>query len=210
MILVTFALPFESSRFRRTASARDVRIIHTGIGREAARAAVSAAIKENGPSLVISSGFAGGLDPALSIGEMVVEAADGLEFRSGIFATADDVLATAQAKSEFRERTTADAVDMESDGIRDVCDVAGVPLVIARAISDASNEDLGVPPKLLRQLAENPLPAVPELGGILLTSSERRRAFFLMLRNAGIAQRTLAEGLPRLIALLEKRGPRVG
>lgn len=207
MILVTFALPFESGAFRRTCAARDVTVVHTGMGSEPAQRVVAAAIAEHAPSIVVSSGFAGGLDPSLTVGDFVVEGFRPQEFHPGTFVTVDDVLVMAQQKAALRERTGADAVDMESDGIRVACAEAGVRLVIARAISDGATEDLGLPPDLLRGLATRPLVTAPSVAWQLLTKAGQRRSFLRMIRGSRTAQRSLAEALPELLRLLEEREP---
>lgn len=207
MIVVTFALPFESAGFRRTRAAQDVRIVHTGMGSAPARKSVAAAIAECAPSLVVSSGFAGGLDPSLEAGEVVVEGLRASDFRSGVFVTVDDVLVTAREKAALRDRTGGDAVDMESTGIRLACSEAGIPLVIARAISDRATEDLGLPPDMLRGLATRPLATAPSVAWQLLTRSGPRRSFLRMVRASRGAQHSLAEALPRLLRLLEEGDP---
>jgi hypothetical protein len=49
---------------------------------------------------------------------------------------------TAGEKSQLHVATGADAVEMESKAIREVCRAANVPAATIRVISDAANEDL--------------------------------------------------------------------
>ncbi|MGH8047117.1 MAG: hypothetical protein ACREKL_07715 [Chthoniobacterales bacterium] len=193
MILVTFAVPFESAAFRRRAASRGVRIVHTGVGRDAARAALELAVCTELPERVISSGFAGALVPGLVVGKIVCDA-DGTRF-----ASADAVLATAREKRDFRERTGADAVDMETDAIRDVCAAAGVPLKILRAISDGADDELGLPPDLLAGLAAKSPGAMARTAWMLLGDGARRRAFLRLVRDCRTAQLALADALEREI-----------
>jgi len=188
VILVTFAVPFESAEFRRRAASRDVRIVHTGIGAYAARVALELAVCEELPERVISSGFAGALAPELRIGEIVTDAQ---------VATADAVLATAAAKRTFRESTGAYAVDMETAAIREVCAAAGVPLAVLRAISDGAEDDLGLPPELLAGMAARSPAALVRAAWILFTNGARRRAFLQLIRNSRAAQVALADALER-------------
>ena len=196
MTLVTFAVPFESAAFRRRAASRAVRIVHTGVGLDAARVALEQAICEELPERVISSGFAGGLAPELGVGEIVCDA-EGAAWRRVRFASAHDVLATAAAKREFRERTGAGAVDMETDAIREVCAAAGVPVTVLRAISDGAEDDLGLPPELLAALSGGALRAAPRVAWMLLSDGARRRAFLRLVRNCRTAQLALADALER-------------
>jgi nucleoside phosphorylase len=188
VILVTFAVPFESAEFRGRAASRGVRILHTGVGATAARVALELAVCEELPERVISSGFAGALSPALTIGAIVT--ADQV-------ATAPEVLSTVEAKRDFRERTGRDAVDMETESIRDVCAAAGVPLAVMRAISDGAEDELGLPPELLAGMAAKSPAALARAAGILMTNGARRRAFLQLMRNCRIAQRALADALER-------------
>jgi len=199
MIWVTFAVPFESAAFRRRSVSRDVRILRTGVGADAARVVLEQALceAEELPDRVIVSGFAGALVPGLEIAEIVV--GEGIQSggRRATFAQADEVLATAAEKRAFHVRTGAEVVDMESAAICEVCAAAGVQAVSIRAISDGADDDLGLPPDLLENLASRPARAVPRLAVMLLTNAARRKAFLAFLRNCRRAQLALAEALEK-------------
>lgn len=188
MILVTFAVPFESAEFRRRAVSRTVRIVHTGVGAVAARTAVERAVCEELPEQVISSGFAGALALGLPIGAIVTDSR---------LATSDQVLATAAAKREFHARAGKDAVDMESGAIREVCAVANVPFKAIRAISDGAEDDLGLEPGLLAGMAAMAPTALARAAWILAWNGARRRAFLNLVRNSRVAQVALADALER-------------
>ena len=49
------------------------RIVHTGIGSEAATARVNEELNRQRPAAVISAGFAGGLDPGLKVADLVAD-----------------------------------------------------------------------------------------------------------------------------------------
>ena len=188
MILVTFAVPFESAAFRRLPISRTVRILHTGVGADAARMALEAALCEELPGRVIASGFAGALVPELAAGEIVTDA-------TWRFASAPEVLTTAEAKRAFRAKTGADVVEMETDAIREVCALAGVPVSALRAISDGAEDDLALPPELLDALSRRPVLAAPRLLGTLLTDAARRKSFLRLVRDCRTAQQALARAL---------------
>lgn len=190
MILVTFAVPFESAAFRQTEAARQVRIVHTGVGAEAARVALELAVCAELPDRVVAAGFAGALVPDLAIGKIVSD-------RDWKFASAGEVLATAATKAAFRTETGADVVDMESDAIREVCRAAAVPCRVVRAISDRADDDLGLPPDLLAALTKSPVSSAPRLGWTLLTDGHRRRSFLRLVRDCRTAQQALARALER-------------
>jgi nucleoside phosphorylase len=203
MIWVTFAVPFESAAFRRRPASRVVRILHTGVGADAARIAIEQALCEAKilPELVLVSGFAGALVPELAVGGIVTGEGTRGAWRRVNFAQSEKVLATADAKRAFRERTGADVVDMETDAIREVCATAGVPATPIRAISDGANEDLGVPPDLLESLAAHPIKSAPRLMAMLCLNTARRKAFLNLARNCRQAQYALANALENELAL---------
>jgi adenosylhomocysteine nucleosidase len=80
---------------------------------------------------IISTGFCGGLDPALQIGDIVRE-----------IHTIDRVAVTVAEKRELRERTGAAAVDMESAALAGKAREWGVPFHVIRAVSDRAEEDM--------------------------------------------------------------------
>ena len=80
---------------------------------------------------IISTGFCGGLDPALQVGDIVRE-----------IHTIDRVAVTAAEKRELRERTGAAAVDMESSALAEKAREWGVPFHVIRAVSDRADEDM--------------------------------------------------------------------
>lgn len=148
--LVTFAVPAEARVFRRNAP-DGVEVLVTGIGPKAAERAIRSRLRHDTPSLVLTCGFCGGLDPALPPGE-VIFAADSdsgtasalreLGVRSATFYCAERIATTAAEKRSLRETTNADAVEMESGVIRRICAEAGIPSATIRVVSDAAEESL--------------------------------------------------------------------
>src|SRR5260221_9543504 len=74
-ILVTFALPQESSDFREALRRRrheSVRVEHFGVGPARAAERIGRLLAMEKPRLLICAGFAGGLGPRLPRGEIIV------------------------------------------------------------------------------------------------------------------------------------------
>jgi hypothetical protein len=176
--LICFALKEEAAPFRKIAAGRvGVSILLVGIGRQNAEKAVRKflaggasvpASREHAsvhqarlartlapPDLVLTCGFAGGLNPDLKLGEVVFESgkrkaeSTNLEERflaagakSARFFCADRIATTFAEKKQLRAETGADVVEMESAAIQAVCAERGIPCVTVRVISDTANEDL--------------------------------------------------------------------
>ena len=150
-ILVCFALKEESAPFEKTAISRpDVRLLITGIGRKNAERRTRDFLETHGPALVLSCGFAGGLNPAIGLSTVLAETADpallqrltAAGARRAIFCCGGRVATTASEKAELWRTIGADAVEMESEAIQAVCRERGVACATVRVISDIAGEDL--------------------------------------------------------------------
>jgi adenosylhomocysteine nucleosidase len=151
-VLVCFALREEARAFQKLAGERgNLEVILVGIGKRNAERALRAALAKERPELVLTCGYAGGLRPELMTGT-VVFAADpetGLEralltagAEPASFHCADRVASTAEEKRALWEATGADAVEMESEIIRAVCQEQNIPSATVRVIQDTAEEDL--------------------------------------------------------------------
>lgn len=158
-ILVCFALAEEARPFERLlARNAPVNVLVTGIGRHNAERSVRRTLDSTHPRLVLTCGFAGGLDPALAHGTVLFEADTVTEAspatgalvggltaagaRAGRFYCATRIAVTACEKRVLRASTGSAAVEMESEAIRSVCQRMGIPCLTVRVISDEAGEDL--------------------------------------------------------------------
>jgi adenosylhomocysteine nucleosidase len=187
--LICFALKEEAAPFQKIAAGKaGISILLTGIGRQNAEKSLreflnscrsrgdETQIKKEletphvvsyEPNLVLTCGFAGGLNPDLKLGDVVFELpltpslspSDGerVSARTGeglvakllaggakpakLFC-ADRIATTVAEKKALRDETGADAVEMESAAIHAVCHERGIPCATIRVISDTAGEDL--------------------------------------------------------------------
>lgn len=158
-ILVCFALKEEAAPFHKIAAAHPgVGMLIVGIGRANAEKSVRDFLSGAAgvpPELVLTCGFAGGLNPDLKLGEVVFELAAPVISNQKLnntllsagakpakFFCADRIATTVVEKTFLREQTGADAVEMESAAIHAVCAEKNIPCVTVRVISDTAHEDL--------------------------------------------------------------------
>ena len=125
-------------------------ILVTDIGRQNAEKSLRNFFLEKHTRRVFSCGFAGGLNPNLKVGDVVFETADE-NLRAGllrvgatpaIFFCTDRIATTVAEKQKLRAETGADAVEMESAVIHEICREHGIPCATVRVISDTAHEDL--------------------------------------------------------------------
>jgi len=177
--LICFALKEEAAPFEKIAAGKTgVSTIIVGIGRQNAEKSVreflnscrsrgdETQIKKDletphvvayEPALVLTCGFAGGLNPELKLGDVVFELSDpqlpsaNSQLQAKLLAAgakpaqifcADRIATTVAEKKKLRAETGADAVEMESAAIQAVCAERGIPCATVRVISDTANEDL--------------------------------------------------------------------
>ncbi len=122
----------------------DAVLVCGGIGVEAARRAAEAVIALYAPAVVYSAGFAGALDPALRVADVVrpqrvIDVGDGssvsLNRGEGTLVTFGSVASAAQ-KAKLRESYGAQAVDMEAAAVARAAQARGLGFEVAKVISD--------------------------------------------------------------------------
>lgn len=105
------------------------------------------------PQMVLSCGFAGGLNPQWCLGDVIYHTDGDPDFerkltlagaKPGRFLHVDQVIWKSETKISLWQSTQADGVDMESQIIREHCFASGIPSVTLRAISDTATKDLPI------------------------------------------------------------------
>jgi adenosylhomocysteine nucleosidase len=150
--LICFALKEEAAPFRQIAAGKTgITILLTGIGRQNAEKSLREFLATHPPKLVLTCGFAGGLNPELKLGDVIFEIPQPSTFNLQLstygatpakFFCADHIATTVAEKKALRAETGADAVEMESAAIHAVCRERGIPCATVRVISDTAGEDL--------------------------------------------------------------------
>jgi nucleoside phosphorylase len=211
-ILLCFAIAQEARPFRRLAKQyEDVAILVTGMGRRNADRALRAFVTHARPAFVLNGGFAGGLNPALATGDIVIaEAAnsaylrllDGATFRPARIVCLDRFLSTVDEKRAVFERTQADAVDMEFEAIRQVCAEEGIPCANVRIVFDAAHEDL--PWDFNSLMTSRMTVSYWRLAWALLKSPRRIRPLMRFVCRCSLAAQDLAAALAEIVGHLRR------
>jgi adenosylhomocysteine nucleosidase len=142
---------------------RGILVVHAGAGQVNAAAATTALIFGHKPKWVISAGLAGGLNPNLKCGDIVmpdcIVGEDGSrlaidlnisqqqrssmpDLHVGPLLTIDRVAFKASEKRQLGQRHSAIAVDMESLAIADVCRREKQRFLAVRVVSDSVDEEM--------------------------------------------------------------------
>ncbi len=182
-----------------------------GGGKGAARTAAERLLA-GGAEALVSFGLAGGLDPALRPGAILVPEAvlaagrlwpvdPALARRlgapvAGKILGAGTIAATAAEKRRLHAATGAVAVDLESGAVAEAATRAGRPFAVLRAICDPAER--GLPPAALAAFGAGGAIAVSRLLGSLLSRPGQLAAVFALARDAAAARRAMAAHLRRL------------
>jgi len=147
-LLVCFAIKEEKKYFKAPPG---VRTLVTGMGRRNTYAALEQYFAGETPSGILTCGFAGGLNPSLELGSIVFDVDEGAPWEKALLASdaklakfhcAARVAITANEKYKLWQTTGYDAVEMESDTIREMARRKNIPSATIRSISDTAHQNL--------------------------------------------------------------------
>jgi nucleoside phosphorylase len=205
--LVCFAVSQEAKPFQRMVCGRsDVHVLLTGMGARNAERAIQSALKVVRPSRVFTCGFAGALNPALHIGDVVfatkvspniAQRLQSAGARQVTFACTEGVVITSAQKCSLRAQTGADAVEMESAIIGRICREAGVECITVRVISDTAHEDLPLDFNALMTPDQKLSPAKLVLA--ILRKPQKIPELIRLGKNSAIVAEALAKALVAVI-----------
>jgi adenosylhomocysteine nucleosidase len=201
---------------------RQLVLVRSGAGRAAAAKATAALLNGHQPALVISAGFAGGLDPALARGDILlaeelVDTAGNvlpveLPLERGWFSsqqglhlgrllTADRIVRLPEEKRALGRKHQALAIDMETFAVAQACRDRQTRFLAVRVVTDAVDETL---PADLEHLLQQKSAAArwgAALGSILDRPGSVKDLYRLK-ESALLAGDCLAKFLERLIVQL--------
>lgn len=194
-----------------------------GAGAAAAGRATRLLIDGHRPRLILSPGFAGGLDPTLtrgsvayprraithtggppielaSTGQGTASASDvrGTDHAGLAIVSVDAVVTTAEAKRDLAAATGASLVDMETYAVATAARAAGLACASIRVVSDDASQDL---PKEIAALVQ-PQSGMRRLGAALGAIGRRPRAaldMWHLWEHAVVDGRTLAGAVTRFL-----------
>jgi nucleoside phosphorylase len=198
----------EAGHFQKLVAGRpQTRVLLTGMGRHNAQKTLATALQQGPPpGLLISSGFAGGLSPDLARNTVVFAADDnaGLEAplqavrgRRVRFHCADRVVTTASQKRALWTDLGCEAVEMESQPIRSLCDRHQIAAATIRVILDTAAEDLPLDFNLLMD-ADQRIDSF-KLARLLLRCPWKIVSLIRLQRRSAEAARRLGNTLERVI-----------
>jgi adenosylhomocysteine nucleosidase len=183
-----------------------------GGGTTLGAAAVARRLIDSGVAGIVSFGLAGGLDPELPAGTIVVPRAvtsngrtwatdPGLTARLGgttghLCLGLDRVVACTHDKRRLIRETGASLVDMESGAVAAAAAAAGVPFAVLRAICDPADRVL--PPAALVALDASGRLGTARLAMSILTCPGQMSGLIGLARDAMMARRALRSRAARL------------
>lgn len=208
--LVCFALKEEAAPFRKIAAGKSgVSVLIVGIGRQNAEKSSRNFLASHAPELVLTCGFAGGLNPDLKLGDVVFEIpmpeskvqrqllAAGA--KPATFFCADRIATTVAEKKKLRDETGADAVEMESAAIHTVCAEKNIPCATVRVISDTAEENLPLDFNALSKPDKSL--DFGKLFFAIATAPGKIGALMALQKKTSFAARQLAEVLEKIISV---------
>ncbi len=210
MIAIAFALEYESAVFAAK-QARQLRVATWLLGSMGTGAAhiLAKKLAKTKPRMVISAGFAGGLQPGLAVGDLVLglnysdpriasKLVLGPRWHRGDVLTESAIVEKSADKRRLGEKSGCVAADLETAHLARVCAENQVRMISLRCISDAVDDDMPVPAAVLL----NPQTGRPDSLGLfrhLIGNPASVLGFNKLLKNARAAQIGTAEGLAEVL-----------
>jgi len=188
----------ESSRFL---------LIANGAGPSLPAKAVDAASQHRAFDAIVSTGFCGGLDPSLQVGDIVVaDRVDAVEqnaaypalapscaagYRRGVVVSQDKIAQTIEEKRQLRARGAA-AVEMEAAAVAERANRAGLPFFCVRVVSDTADQGFLFDLNTMRD-ADGRFQTSRILGAALASPMRLVPQLFRLQQQSSLAARNLGD-----------------
>lgn len=208
LTLVCFAVKEEAKPFTQLIGSQPhVKTLLTGIGPRNADRAIRAALAQNKPARVLTSGFAGGLRPDLAAQTVVFSADQETGWEPALLAAGarparfhgvERVATTVEQKRALWQATGADVVDMESQVICTICREQQIPCAIVRIILDTA--DTNLPLDFNQYMTADQQVDIPKLTRAVLFSPGKVRALLHLQQQGKAAAQKLGDVLVGLLA----------
>jgi adenosylhomocysteine nucleosidase len=169
-------------------------------------------LADEGCDALISFGLAGGLDPALRPGDVVVPSTvilDGVHLATDpalsrllggatdhAIAASPAVLTSVAEKRVLYDSTSAAAVDLESGAVARIASARGIRFAVLRAICDPAER--GLPPAAVATLDECGAVRVGRLIAAIAARPGQLPALFTLASDAAAARRSLVARVRRI------------
>ena len=187
--------------------ARRLGLVAIGGGMPDGAEQAAEALVTQGARGLISFGLAGGLDPALGSGAIVIPAivrANATDFVTaellgptrGLLLAGTAILATKAAKAALFQTTGAAAIDLESGAVARVAHRHNLPFAVLRAICDPADRDL--PPAALAALDRDGAIGVWRVLASVARNPGQLPGLFALARDAALARRALLRAAARI------------
>ena len=147
---------------------QNIVLVRSGVGKQRAEDAALQVIDRFQPRALISTGYAGAVQPELNVGDLVIAdtilgakekgkyfpdpdwfgrarnipCPDGVKTVVGGLLTVDSVIHDSATKRELGKSYSVQAVEMETSAIARVAEEQGLPLLSVRVISDRLDQEL--------------------------------------------------------------------
>lgn len=184
--------------------------VETGGGTPAGATEAAARLIQQDVSALLSIGLAGGLDPTLRAGDLVIPAwvLEGAErwatdarlaavfgMTGGALYGGGGIVTTAPAKRRLHLDSGAVAVDLESAAVARIAAARGVPFAVLRAICDPADRDL--PPAALAALDGEGRIGAWRVGASLLWHPGQLPGLLALARDAARARQSLRRAVSK-------------
>lgn len=207
----------------------EILIVEAGMGFDNASSAARQLMTGWRPDLVVSTGFCGGIDTALRVGDVVVatglvivtedqlqkvpvtiadasrefvshQAAEGKRAFGGLFATTSTIMQKKRLAALLPAEASFPVVEMESGAIALLAGENSTPFIGLRTVSDPFDEELGF---ALDEFCDDRMRV--RIPRVLLTIARKPRIIPQLLRlarNSRVAAASLSQAMERLLAVV--------